>query len=570
MEPLLRQLRELPARFAALSGAVRYGLLAGIGAIAIGIMAFTFVGDGGVYQYAFTNLTPEDASEAAGVLKGSGISFRAEAGGSALAVPANQVHEVRMLLATQGLPRGGGVGFEIFDRGDLGVSEFTQKVNLRRAIEGELARTVGRLSSVRSARVHITLPEKGLYRNEERKATAAVVLNLQPGRSIDERELGGVRHLVAAAVAGLSADSVTVVDGSGKVLAGDRSESGKLAGEQREMETGLEQRIVDLLEPVVGHGAIVAKVTASLDSREVESTSDAYDPDTAAVRSERKVTEQVANDQTAPGGVAGAAANQPLAPTAGGTAGSSRNQTNREDTLKNYELTKTVTHTMARQPRLLNISAAVLIAGVDGKPRSEAELRRLGDLAKRAVGFDEKRGDRFEISSAAFTTEAAVVEPPLSVWTRPGAWKVGLAGLAGALLLLGGLGVALSRGRRDGPRAVDRALLRPGSKVAEVEAALAHPGLPSSIQAARLAAVAKKAELGPTPTEGRTGPNGAELLDQLGADGSIPGSEAAKRKAVDVVVRARELTEADPGRAAHLLRAWINMDSDAKETKSAS
>ena len=566
MEPLLRQLRELPSRFAALSSGVRYGLLAGIGALVIGIMAFTFVGDGGVYQYAFTNLTPEDASEAAGVLKGSGISFRAEAGGSALSVPANKVHEVRMLLATQGLPRGGGVGFEIFDRGDLGISEFTQKVNLRRAIEGELSRTIGRLSSVRSARVHITLPEKGLYRNEERKATAAVVLNLQPGRSIDERELAGVRHLVGAAVAGLSADSVTVVDGAGKVLAGDRSESGKLASEQREMETGLEQRIVDLLEPVVGHGAVVAKVTASLDSREVESTSDAYDPDTAAVRSERKVTEQVSSDQTAGGGVAGAAANQPLAPPAGGTAGGNRSQTAREDNLKNYELTKTVTHTLARQPRLLRISAAVLISGVDGKPRAEPEMRRLGELAKHAVGFDEKRGDRFDISSAAFTTEQQGTEAPMSVWTRPGSWKVGLAGLAVALLLLGGLGVLVSRSRRGGPRAADRALLRPGSKVGEVEAAL---GASPSIHAARLAAVSKK-ELGPTPPEGKTqGTNTAELLEQVGADGSIPGSEAAKRKAVDLVVRARELTEADPGRAAHLLRAWINIDSESKEPKGA-
>jgi flagellar M-ring protein FliF len=568
MEPLLRQLRELPSRFAALSAGVRYGLLAGIGAIAIGIMAFSFVGDGGVYQYAFTNLTPEDASEAAGVLKGSGISFRAEAGGSALAVPANKVHEVRMLLATQGLPRGGGVGFEIFDRGDLGISEFTQKVNLRRAIEGELSRTIGRLSSVRSARVHITLPEKGLYRNEERKATAAVVLNLQPGRSIDGRELAGVRHLVSAAVAGLSADSVTVVDGGGKVLAGDRSESGKLASEQRELETGLEQRIVDLLEPVVGRGAIVAKVTASMDSREVESTSDAYDPDSAAVRSERKVVEQISSDQTAGGGVAGAAANQPLAPTAGGTAGGSRSSTNRDDTLKNYEITKTVTHTLARQPRLLNLSAAVLISGVDGKPRSEAEMRRLGELAKRAVGFDEKRGDRFEISSAAFTTEAQGTEVPVSVWARPGAWKVGLAGLAMALLLLGGLGVMLSRRGRGGPRAADRALLRPGSKVGEVEAALGQQAI-GSIQAARLAAIGKKAELG----AGGEGPNDAEndLLSQVGEDGSLPGvSEAAKRKALDIVVRARELTETDPGRAAHLLRAWINMDADTKEAKGAS
>ena len=162
------------------------------------------LGDGGTYEYAFTNLTTEDASEAAAVLKGAGIPFQARPAAARWRCRPSKVHDARLMLAAAGLPRGGGVGFEIFDRGDLGVSEFTQQVNLRRAIEGELARTISRLAPVRSARVHITLPEKGLYRNEDRKAAAAVVLNLQPGRTVEERELAGIRHLVSAAVAGLS------------------------------------------------------------------------------------------------------------------------------------------------------------------------------------------------------------------------------------------------------------------------------------------------------------------------------------------------------------------------------
>ncbi len=585
MEPLLKQLRELPSRFSALSARVRFGIIGGLAAIVIGILALGVAGDGGAYQYAFTNLTTEDASEAAAVLKGSNIPFRAEAGGSALAVPANKVHEVRLLLAAAGLPRGGGVGFEIFDRGDLGISEFTQKVNFRRATEGELARTIGRLAPVRSARVHITMPEKGLYRNEERKAAAAVVLNLQPGRVVEERELAGIRHLVSAAVAGLSPESVTVVDGRGTVLAGDRSDGAKLVSEQREMETGLEARIVELLEPVVGRGAIVAKVTASLDTREVESTSDAYDPEAQAVRSERKVVEQIGSDQAAGGGIAGAAANQPLSPAGGAAGGGSRSQTNREDTLKNYEISKTVTRTVARTPRLLRLSAAVLISGVDGKPRPEAELRRLGELAKHAVGFDEKRGDRFDISSAAFADlgDGANVEQP--IWARPGAWKLGVGGVAAALVLMGLIGFLLAKKRRKQSSAGTMALLKPGSKVGELEAAMAAPALIegstiAKIAAARQAALAGAGALAALPGTTAGGTPAGEF-----AAGSAPSEhalqsvaveaqsaaalEAAKAKATDIVALARELTETDPMRAAHLLRAWILMDAETKEQKSA-
>src|SRR3990170_4172755 len=162
MEPLLKQLRELPSRFNVLSPNVKRASMAG----AVLLLAVAAIA----------------AAVAGAALKAASMPFRLEAGGAALAVPASKVYDARLLLATAGLPRGGGVGFELFDRGDLGVSEFTQKVNLRRAIEGELARTIGRLGEVRSARMHVTLGEKGLFKDEDRKASAAVVLNLQPGR----------------------------------------------------------------------------------------------------------------------------------------------------------------------------------------------------------------------------------------------------------------------------------------------------------------------------------------------------------------------------------------------------
>lgn len=517
----MRQVRELPQRFLGLPAMVRWALGGGAALLAtiFGVMAM--LGTGAAYQYAFTNLTTEDGAEAAAALKAAGIPFRAEAGGSALAVPASKVHDARLLLAAAGLPRGGGVGFEIFDRGDLGVSEFTQRVNLRRAIEGELSRTISRLAAVRSARVHLTLPEKGLYRDENRKATAAVVLNLQPGRSVGERELAGVRHLVSAAVTGLDPDAVTVVDGRGTVLAGDRSAATKLATEQRELEAQLERRIVELLEPAVGQGAVVAKVTATLDSAEVETTADAFDPDQAVVRSERKVTELTTSEAGAGAGVAGAAANQPLGPSAGGGARGDRAQTSREEDLKNYEINKTVTRTVSRTPRLVRLSAAVLVDGAEGKPRAEAEMRRLAELAKHAMGFDAARGDRFDISSAPFAPTKEPVETPIPFWARRELSHLGSVGLGALALAV--VAALLLRGRRGGGGA---ALLRPGAKVSELEAAF----------------------------------HTAELSEAAGGRARALGEGSAALRD-----RARELTQADPTKAAHLLRAWINADAETRE-----
>ena len=527
MEPVTKSLRDVGKRLAAMPSGLRLALggLAAMGVVVA--LAASFLGSGASYQYVFTNLTSEDASEAAAALKGAGIAFRAEANGSALAVPASDVHEARLLLAAAGLPRGGGVGFELFDRGDLGASEFTQRVNLRRATEGELARTIGHLRAVRSARVHLTLPERSLYRDDDRKVSAAVVVNLQPGRTLAERELAGVRHLVASAVPGMSPEMVSVMDGRGMVLSGDRSESTRLATQQREVESGLEQRIIELLEPAVGAGSVVAKVTAELDTSEVEVTSDSYDPESQTVRSQRKVTEQTRADTATGVGLAGAAANAPMDPAAG--AGQPRlksGETVRDDEVKNYEISKKTTRTVTRTPRVLRVSAAVLVDGVGGNPRAEAELRRLADLAKHAMGFDVQRGDRFDISSAPFNKheEAGASGPPF--WTRPELTR--LATLAVGALFAFGIVVFLlrkSRGSSDemGAR-TGMALLRPGAKVGEAQAALAANG-------------------------------GAGVA-------ALPPLEDPVLALRD---KARELSKGDPTRAAQLLRSWVSGDGEARE-----
>jgi flagellar M-ring protein FliF len=520
MEPLLKQLRELPSR---LTAPVKVMVVVAAAALAAAGAIFS-AATADAYQYAFTNLTAEDGSDAAATLKTAGIPFRMEAGGSALAVPAAKVYDARLLLAAQGIPRGGGVGFELFDRGDLGISEFTQRVNLRRAIEGELARTISRLSPVRGARVHVTMLEKSLFRDEDRKASAAVVLSLQPGRSLDDRELAGIRHLVASAVPGLSASGVTLVDGKGNVLSAD-GPWGEANAYQRKLERDLETRVVNLLEQAVGSGAVVARVSASLDSSEVQTTADAVDPDATALRSERKVSHQQQQDVQGPAGVAGAAANQPLVSLPPVQGPLNRGSSSTQDEIRNYDVSRTTTTTTQRLPRLKRLSVAILLDGVGGKPRPEAEVARLGELAKRAVGIDEARGDQFDISSAPFTraddaAPAAAAPPAPGSRLPPTVWLVAGGGglLATAVLLL------LVLGRRRGTAGAAQPVLVPGASVAQLEASIAAAG--GSLGAGR------------------------------------PGHPAFADPHQQVRDRARALVQSDPARAAQILKAWMSEDQN--------
>lgn len=519
MESLQKSLAALPKALAALPMGVKIVLVAGaVAAIAVG--AWSTISSAEQYQYAFTNLTPEDSAEAAGALKTAGVPFRLEAGGSALAVPASKVYDARLLLAGAGLPRGGGVGFEIFDRGDLGVSEFTQQVNLRRATEGELARTISRLAQVRSARVHLTLPEKGLYRDQDRHPSAAVVVNLQPGRALGDREIAGIRHLVSSAVPELAPEGVTVVDGRGEVLTAEGS-WGEAMGFQRRLEHDLESRVVDLLESAVGAGGVIARVTASVDSSEVQTNAETVDPEATALRSERRTSQESTAAAGGPAGVAGAAANQPLSPAAPVAGSRGGGTSTSEDQIRNFDVSRTTTTTVARVPRLQKLSVAVLVdAGPKGQARSDAELARLSELAKKAVGFDAERGDTFELTSTKFTHSdegsgdagaAPAARTPVLVWIA-----------AGVALLVIGLLVSLLARRRRAPHAIDLPLLTPGARVAEIEAALARD---------------------------------AERLPPADEHPALVAPATAARE------RAREMATKDPTRTAAIMKAWIAQEA---------
>ncbi len=341
-----------------------------------------------LYRPLFTNLAEPDASAIVEALRAEKVPFRLEDGGRAILVPAERLYELRLALASRGLPEGGGVGFELFDRQTLGQTDFLQRLNYQRALQGELARTISRLGGVESARVHLAFPERSLFVGEDRRPSASVVVKLAPGRALSAAQIDGIVHLVAASVEGLAADGVTVIGEGGRMLTTDRrggetlgASSGALEM-QAAIERQLAERVESMLAAVVGRDKAVARVAATLEVARVERTEETYDPERTALRTQRTTREQERRDES-----------------------------------QSYEVSKVVSHTVAPAGVVKQLSVAVLIdgtytgAGAARKftPRPAEELARLKELVKNAVGFSEARGDRIEITSVPFQSEPAAV-----------------------------------------------------------------------------------------------------------------------------------------------------------------
>ncbi len=250
------------------------------------------------FQPLYYNLSQEDAGMVVEELKEQKIPYRLTASGKTVMVPAGRVYDLRLDLASRGVPSGGGVGFEIFDRTDLGTTEFVQKLNYQRALQGELSRTINQFAEVEQSRVHITLPEKTLFLEDEQKPTASVVLKLRRKGALKEKQVQGIVHLVSGSVEGLPTENITIVDVDGNVLSAATSDEANLAGLtgsqqefQNELEAGLEKRVQTMLERVVGKGSAIVRVTANLDFMQEEKTEEIYDPDSAVIRSEQRSDE---------------------------------------------------------------------------------------------------------------------------------------------------------------------------------------------------------------------------------------------------------------------------------------
>lgn len=410
-------------------------VVAALSAVAFAILIF--VANRTDYRPLFTNLTSEDAGEIVKKLKESKTPYQITADGKGVLVPSDKVYELRLTLASEGIPQGGGVGFEIFDRKNFGMTEFVQKLNYQRALQGELSRTIAQLSGVEQARVHLVIPEKSLFKDNERPATASIVLKMKSSKALRESEVQGVVHLVAASIEGMDPEHVTVLDSRGKILSkgGSSDATSRMTTAMQETQRGyeksLEERIQSLLDRIVGGGKTVARVTAAFDFKQVERVEEKFDPETIAVRSEQR-TEEKGSSTTSASGVPGVQTNLGrTAPAAGATSGGG----SKNDETLNYEVSRSTAKIVEPVGALSKISVAVLVDGKyeapaavkDGQAakakyiaRSPDELLKIETLVKSAVGFNAERGDQLSVQNIPFqdTGESGSIETP-GWWMNP-------------------------------------------------------------------------------------------------------------------------------------------------------
>lgn len=530
---------ELTQRLQDIPGLRQLMLLLGLaGAIALGIWLFFWTQQPG-YAPLFSGLADKDAAEVTEALRGAGIPYRIEPTG-AISVPQAQLHDARLKLAAQGLPQGSRVGFELM-RGEqgFGVSQFVEGARYQHALETEIARTIATLRPVRDARVHLALPKPSAFTRGREPASASVVLELFPGRTLESNQVAAIVHMVATSVPEMSAERVTVIDQSGRLLTqpdpnSDAAISAQQFEQTRRLEAAFAQRVRDLLEPLTGPGRVNVQVTVDMDFTVTEEAREVYLPD-AKVRSEQ-VSEQpavgaaaLANNANA-AGIPGAASNIP--PAAEGAEGEAAaapaapaGLPMARQATRNFELDRHVSHVRQPAGRIRRVSAAVLVdhvpeVGEDGqvelRPLSEERLARIEALVREAVGFDASRGDSVAVMNAPFVRPEPVQgvgEPP--IWEHP------LVGDILRLLVGGGAVLALVFG-----------VLRP---------TLRQIVMPTRIQAL------------PEPAFERiAGPTEAELV-----------SDAVTRAANSYEERlqvARTAVAQDPRRVAQVVKSWVGAD----------
>jgi flagellar M-ring protein FliF len=524
------------------------GLLVGLAAsVAIGVAVVMWARDPS-YSVLFAGLADRDAAAVMQALEQSAIEYKLDHRTGTLMVPARQVHDARIRLATQGLPKTTGTGFELLE-GDqgLGTSRLIETARYHRAIEGELARSIMSLSSVQSARVHLAIPKDSVFIRNRTKPSASVLVDLYSGRSLSEEQVAGIVHLVASSVPDLETEQVTVVDQKGRLLTGGRSDTAELGLRSdrlryaQRLEEMYTQRIQDILAPIVGLSGVRAQVTADIDFNVVETTSEVYTPDPTSVRSEQIDENQRRAD--AVGGVPGALTNQPpeggvIAEGEGvladGTTPTPLSSSRR--VTRNYELDRTISHTRVAPGTIRRLSVAVVVDHrlVEGElqPLPEEELQRINTLVREAVGFSAERGDSVNVLNVSFkaeeAAEQAVEAQAAPIWKEPFVWDIGrqvLGALGVLFLILFVLRPVLKSlaERGKGAPAMAQVAFPPGT---------VPPGLPQGEDRLSLSGGQPAALAAPGV--------GGSYEDQLGA--------------------ARKMVGEDPKRVAQVVKTWVAAD----------
>jgi flagellar M-ring protein FliF len=550
-QPLLERLRAQPKLPVIVGGAL-------LAAAAAAFMLWSRAPD---YKVLYSNVTDRDGGAIIAALQQQNVPYKFAEGGGAILVPGDKVPEVRLKLAAQGLPKGGGVGFELMDNQKFGTSQFTEQVNYQRALEGELVRSIESIGSVESARVHLALPKPSLFVRDQKKPSASVILTLQRSRSIDEGQVSAIVHMISSSVPELDAKSVTVVDHKGNLLSAANSGARGLDVSQlkyaHEIEQTYVRRIEAILQPILGAGNVRAQVAADIDFAVVEHTDEKFrpnqDPANKAVRSQQS-SESSQQGGSPPGGVPGALSNQPpanptapigttppaapgnaaanaaarapAAPVAAAPAGPS---SARKDSTTNYELDRTIRHVQQSAGGVKRLSVAVVVndkeaPGADGKPAvralSAAELDQVRNLVKEAMGFSQERGDSLNVVNSPFALEREAPAPELPFWRERETIELGKS--LGPYLLFAVLALIAWL-------AVLRPMLR---KQNALQQAAAVPALP------------------PAPADA-----GSQQLQTAAQEALLLRESERQRADLDY---AQQIAEQDPRLVAALIKHWMN------------
>ena len=531
---------------------LRWGALAAL--VAVGLVAAAMFYRQPDYKLLFANVSDKDGGAIVAQLTQMNVPYKYSEGGGSILIPADRVHDVRLKLATQGLPKGSVTGFELMENSKFGITQFQERLNFQRGLEGELTRSILALNAVQSARVHLALPNQNGFFREQQKPSASVLLSLHPGRVLDRAQIAGIVHLVASSVPEMEPTAVSVLDDTGKLLSQSPDGSAGSVDMQQflytqQVEQQYVRRILDILEPVVGKNNVKAQVSAEMDFSQTESTSEQHRPNQAAdggaVRSQQVMETNAEKTAVPPTGVPGATSNQPpqnsTAPINGanpapqaadGGQGQGRGQGSKRESITNYEVDKTVKVTRGSSGNIKRLTAAVVInaplavpAGGDAataanaaavsagmRPLSAQQQEQLLTLVRETVGYSSDRGDSVNLVSAPFM-ESSAAPAELPLWKDPEAQAMAKSlgvpialALFGALVLLG-LVRPMLKGRKSAP----------GSQLNAIEAE----------QLDRPALSAPATELTPTKEQQR--------LDQ-----------------------ARSLAKQNPIAVANIVKTWIN------------
>ncbi|MCK7595151.1 flagellar basal-body MS-ring/collar protein FliF [Pseudomarimonas salicorniae] len=522
-------------------------------ALALGLWLFFWTQQPG-YATLYSGLADRDAAELSEALRSANIPFKLESGGTAIAVPEDQLNEARLKMAAQGLPQGSRSGFEMIEgEQGFGVSQFVEGARYQMALETELARTIMTLRPVRNARVHLAMPKPSAFTRQRDEAAASVLLELFAGRAMDSNQVKAIVHLVATSVPNLAPERVTVIDQSGRLLTQPDPDSEDAVNDRQfeqvqRLQNDYAARIARLLEPMTGPGRVSAQVSIDMDFSTVEEAREVYGADPQKVRSEQVAEESMTG--TADGGIPGAVANTPPTgePAQAGAPGALPSSASRSAT-RNFEMDRTLVHSRQQPGRVTRVSAAVLVdnipRGVDAEgnavtaPLEADEIARIEALVREAIGFNAERGDSVSVVNAGFTRPEpmAELEPP-PFWENPSLmqWaRLGAGALAVILVLFAVVKPALNR------------VLNPPAPQTRRQLAEDEDELDEETVEARAAARIE--------SERRAGESQARKMSpEEEAQGILAGPENYEQR----LTVAKAAVAQDPRRVAQVVRGWVN------------